>query len=339
VVGHSIGIDLSIIGAHDCTVLDATGQVTQRFAFDSSSARLQQLEQPLRTIDPSDSAPPVVMEPTGLAWFLPCLYLRAASRRQSCAHQDEQGGPPSAATCRKMRTPIAWIRSPWPRCPLVDPEKLYAVDLSSAALHGLDRLTRQRGRLIESLTARKNRLKALVNGYLPRLMTAAGRPWEPAFRALVAASLSRIVLAGRNATALRSALQDKRSRTAPSEELLRRLHAACEQLAQLYRPILETALLTESFFDDIQGRGGSGVASDGRRGTGGEGARGGHRQAIPGGRPRGSPAHDQRPRRRHGTTILAAVGTPQRIHSQAAFRGWTGAVSHASAAKRVGRPR
>jgi hypothetical protein len=29
-------------------------------------------------------------------------------------------------------------------------------------------------------------------------------------------------------------------------------------------------------------------------------------------------------------TILAAVGTPQRFHSQAAFRGWTGVVPHAS---------
>ena len=76
-VGHSIGIDLSITGAHDCTVLDATGQITQRFAFDSSSAGLRQLEQRLRAIAPSDSAPTVVMEPTGLAWFLPCLYLRA----------------------------------------------------------------------------------------------------------------------------------------------------------------------------------------------------------------------------------------------------------------------
>ncbi len=70
-IGHSICIDLSINGAHDCTVLDATGQLVQRFTFDSSSAGLQKLEQRIRAIDPSHGAPVVVMEPTGLAWFLP----------------------------------------------------------------------------------------------------------------------------------------------------------------------------------------------------------------------------------------------------------------------------
>jgi transposase len=77
VPGHSIGIDLSINGAHDCTILDATGQSAQRFTFDSSSAGLRKLEQHSRAIDPSHGASIVVMEPTGLAWFLPCLYLRA----------------------------------------------------------------------------------------------------------------------------------------------------------------------------------------------------------------------------------------------------------------------
>lgn len=63
--GYSIGIDLSINGAHDCTVLDATGQLVQRFTFDSSSAGLQKLEQQIRAIDPSYGAPTVIMEPTG----------------------------------------------------------------------------------------------------------------------------------------------------------------------------------------------------------------------------------------------------------------------------------
>jgi hypothetical protein len=44
VIGCSIGIDLGINGAHECTVLDTTGQLVQRFTFDSSSAGLQKLE-------------------------------------------------------------------------------------------------------------------------------------------------------------------------------------------------------------------------------------------------------------------------------------------------------
>ena len=166
-IGYSIGIDLSINGAHDCTVLDATGQLVQRFTFDSSSAGLQQLEQRIRAIDPSHGAPVVVMEPTGLAWFLPCLYLYAqlpdvrvvriktskvaALRRY--LKQDAKSDRLDSLTLAKM--------------PLVDPEKLYAVDFPSAALQGLDRMTRQRARLVESLIGRKNRLQALLRGYLP----------------------------------------------------------------------------------------------------------------------------------------------------------------------------
>jgi len=142
VLGHSIGIDLSINGAHDCTILDSTGRLAQRFTFDSSSAGLLKLEQRIRALDSSHSAHTVVMEPTGLAWLLPCLYLRAqlpdvkvvriktskvaALRRY--LKQDAKSDRLDSLTLAKM--------------PLVDPEQLYAVDLPPAALQGLDRMTR-----------------------------------------------------------------------------------------------------------------------------------------------------------------------------------------------------
>jgi transposase len=252
VIGHSIGIDLSINGAHDCTVLDATGQLLQRFTFDSSPAGLRKLEQQIRVPDPSHGTPVVVMEPTGLAWFLPCLSLRAqhpevkvvriktskmaALRRY--LKQDAKSDRLDSLTLAKM--------------PLVDPEKLYAVDLPPAALQGLDRMTRQRARLVESLTGRKNRLQALVGGYFPGLMAVVGKPWERACRALLTVSLNPVTLAGQDTTTLREALQDKHSRKPLPKDLLPRLRTACEQLAQLYRPILEAELLTETFFDDVR---------------------------------------------------------------------------------------
>src|SRR6516162_10545028 len=252
VLGHSIGIDLSINGAHDCTILDSTGRLAQRFTFDSSSAGLLKLEQRIRALDSSHSAHTVVMEPTGLAWLLPCLYLRAqlpdvkvvriktskvaALRRY--LKQDAKSDRLDSLTLAKM--------------PLVDPEKLYAVDLPPAAVQGLDRMTRQRARLVASLTGRKNRLQALVGGYLPGLMAVAGKPWEPVFRAMLAVSLNPFTLTDQGTTALRKSLQDKRSREALPEARLPRLRIACEQLTRLYRPIIEAGLLTEAFFDDVQ---------------------------------------------------------------------------------------
>jgi hypothetical protein len=80
VVGHSIGIDLSINSAHDCTVLDATGQLVQRLIFDSLSAGWQKLENHICGIDSPRGARIVVMEPSGLAWFLAWPLSRAASQ-------------------------------------------------------------------------------------------------------------------------------------------------------------------------------------------------------------------------------------------------------------------
>jgi transposase len=329
-VGHSIGIDLSINGAHDCTILDATGQVTQRFTFDSSSAGLLKLEQRIRTLDSSHAAPTVVMEPTGLAWLLPCLYLRAqlpevkvvriktskvaALRRY--LKQDAKSDRLDSLTLAKM--------------PLIDPEKLDAVDLPPAALQGLDRMTRQRARLVETLTARKNRLQAVVGGYLPGLMAVTGKRWDPTFRAILTVSVNPITLASQDEAVLRQALQDKPSRKAPPEALIPRLRGVCEQLMRLYGPTIKAGLVTEAFFDDVcdevtrelrlmdmEEQEVKGLeAAIARRYR--EVALEDHLGSVPGIGEVTAP------------TIAAAAGTPQRFRSQAAFRGWTGVVPHAS---------
>lgn len=256
------------------------------------------------------------MEPTGLAWFLPCLYLRAqhpavkivriktskiaALRRY--LKQDAKSDRLDSFTLAKM--------------PFVDPEKLYAVDLPPALLQGLDRMTRQRARLVEDLTGRKNRLQALLRGYLPGLMDVVGKPWEPTFRAVLLVSLNPFTLAGQDTTKLRKALQDKHSRAARLEEFIPRLRLACAQLAQV--------------FDDVRDE----VARELRLMEGEEREVKALEAAI------ARRYHEVTPKDHLGTvkglgdvtapTIVAAVGTPQRFQSQAAFRGWTGIVPHAS---------
>ena len=328
--GPSLGIDLSINGAHDCTVLDATGQLTQRFTFDSSEAGMRKLEHHVRAIEASQGAPVVVMEPTGLAWFLPCLSLRAQHRELKVVRiktskvaalrrylkQDAKSDRLDSFTLAKM--------------PFVDPEKLYAVDLPPAVLQGLDRMTRQRARLVADLTRRKNRLQALLRGYLPGLMEVVGKPWEPEFRAVVAVSLNPFTLADQDAATLRKALLGKLSRSAHLEDFISQLRTACMQLAQLYRPIVDAGQLTEGFFDDVRDE----LARELRLMEGEEREVKALEATI---------AHRYRevaPKDHLGTlkglgdvtapTILAAVGTPQRFKSQAAFRGWTGIVPHAS---------
>jgi transposase len=328
VTAPSIGIDLSINDTHDCTVLDTTGQLTQRFTFDTSHAGMLKLAQQVRAIEASHGAPVVVMEPTGLAWLLPCLYLRAqhpevkvvriktskvaALRRY--LKQDAKSDRLDSLTLAKM--------------PLVDPEKLYAVDLPPAALQGLDRMTLQRARLVESLTGRKNRLQALLRGYVPGLMEAVGKPWEPVCREVLTVSLNPFTLAGQDAMTLK-ALRDKLSREARLDALLPRLRAACEQLARLYRPIIEAGHLTETFFDDVHDE----VARELRLMDVEQEELKGLEAAIARRYQEVVPEDHLRTIKGLGDvtapTILAAVGTPQRFQSKAAFRGWTGIVPHA----------
>jgi len=183
--------------------------------------------------------------------------------------------------------------------------------------------------LVESLTGRKNRLQALLRGYLPGLMDVVGKPWEPVFRAVMTEPLNPFTLARQSVTALRKALQDKLSRGALPDGLIPRLLTACEQLTRLYRPIVETGLLTEAFFDDVRDE----VARELRL-MDVERREVEELEAAIARRYR-----EVAPEDRLGTlkglgpvtapTLLAAVGTPQRFRSQAAFRGWTGVVPHA----------
>jgi hypothetical protein len=161
-------------------------------------------------------------------------------------------------------------------------------------------------------------------------MAVVGKPWEPAFRAVLTVSLNPVTLAGQDATTLRKALQDKLARKTLPEELLPRLRTACEQLTRLYRPIIEAGLLTEIFFDDVRDE----VARELRLMDVEQQEVKALEAAI------AQRYQEVAPEDHLGTikglgavtapTILAAVGTPHRFKSQAAFRGWTGVVPHAS---------
>jgi len=104
----------------------------------------------------------------------------------------------------------------------------------------------------------------------------------------------------------------------------------CEHLTRLYRPIIEAGLLTEAFFDDVCDE----VARELRLMDAEEQEVKDLETAI------ARRYQEVAPQDHLGTmpglgavtapTMLAAVGTPQRFQNQAAFRGWTGIVPHAS---------
>jgi transposase len=52
--------------------------------------------------------------------------------------------------------------------PFIDPERLDKLYLAPAETHALQRLTRQRKRLEDGITARKNRITNIIDGYKER---------------------------------------------------------------------------------------------------------------------------------------------------------------------------
>ena len=58
------------------------------------------------------------------------------------------------------------------KMPFIDSEQLDEAYLPPAKYHALQRLIRQRERLMKSITIRKNRTGSIVNGYLPGLRKA-----------------------------------------------------------------------------------------------------------------------------------------------------------------------
>jgi hypothetical protein len=142
--------------------------------------------------------------------------------------------------------------------------------------------------------------------------------------------LNPATLSSRDATALREALQDKPSRKAPPEEFIPRLRTVCEQLTRLYGPIMEAGLSNETFFGDVRDE----VARELRLMDVEEQEMKELETAIARRYQEAAPEDHLRTVKGLGEvtapTILAAVGTPQRFQSQAAFRGWTGVVAHAS---------
>lgn len=151
----SVGIDLSRTGSHQVRCLDAECQLCDSFNFESTLEGLERFEQ--RVFSTRDN-PAIVFEPTGLSWIPLAVYLK--SRHPECwlvkARLQKV-----AALRRYLRSHTKSDRvdgTTLAKMPFIDAENLDEAYLPSAEYHALQRLTRQRERLMKSITIRKTGL-------------------------------------------------------------------------------------------------------------------------------------------------------------------------------------
>jgi transposase len=143
---RSVGIDLSRTGSHQVRCLDEQAKPCDSFSFDSTLEGLEKFEK--RVFSNSDT-PTIIFEPTGLAWIPMAVYLRA--RHPECQMVK--------ARLQKVAALRRYLRSytksdrvdgvTLAKMPFIDAEQLDKAYLPPAEYHSLQRLTRQRERLMK----------------------------------------------------------------------------------------------------------------------------------------------------------------------------------------------
>ena len=160
----SVGIDLASAGEHKVRCLDEEAQLCDGFGFETSPEGLAKLEE---RVFRDGSNPVIVFEPTGLAWFVIAIYIRA--RHPDC-HLVRTQARNVVALRKYLRRSSKSDRIDaltLAKMPFVDIERLNEVYLPPAKINAILRLARQRQRLESDIAGRKKRILSIIDGYLP----------------------------------------------------------------------------------------------------------------------------------------------------------------------------
>jgi transposase len=208
--------------------------------------------------------------------------------------------------------------------PFIDAEQLDEAYLPPAKYHALQRLTRQRERLMKGITTRKNRIGSIINGYLPGLRKAFSNEWSVRARAFYRQRLNPYGVVREGERALETFLASVKARGALTES--HHLYQACQKLVEFYNRSKAAGMVNEGFFDDLQDE----IACELRLMETEEAEvervskriEELYRHLHPSDHLRSIPGIGVRT----AQVFMALVGDPHRFRSQAAFANWTGVV-------------
>jgi len=214
------------------------------------------------------------------------------------------------------------------KMPFIDAEQLDEAYLPPAKYHALQRLTRQRERLMKSVTTRKNRIGSIIDGYLPDLRKTFSDEWSDRARAFYRQRLNPFVVVRDGKDTLEAFLLGVKARGARAES--NDVYQTCLRLTEFYERSEAAGMINKEFFDDLQDE----IASELRlmKADEVEVERVSGRieelylQLHPTDQLRTIPGVGVRT----AQVFLAVIGDPHRFRSQAAFANWTGVVPGAN---------
>ncbi len=164
---RTVGIDLAIRGDHVARILDDGRPCGKPIRFRLTPDSLGTLVTRLRDGTPPDSAITAVMEPTGMAWFPVARWLKQAGIKViRVKGQRVRALRRYLSEHTKTDAADAYVLGAIPVFGGVPADPVYVPD---AERHALQRLTRQRERLEDELTAIKRRLIDLVRWACPAI--------------------------------------------------------------------------------------------------------------------------------------------------------------------------
>jgi len=245
---YSVGIDVHK-GRHRVYCLDEKAQVCDTFSFQTTSEGLVTLGE---RIFRDSSNPIVVFEPAGLSWLMVAAYLR--SQRPGCRLVKAKGQK-VAALRRYLRTSAKSDRIDaltLAKMPFIDPERLDELYLAPAETHALLRLSRQRKRLEDQITARKKRIGAVVDGYLPGVRQAFSHSWSIRARAFFHSRINLFAIIRDGEEALHRFLTQAKPRDEGGKAESYLVYRACQNALALLELCQPAGSLDEEFYADLQ---------------------------------------------------------------------------------------
>jgi transposase len=245
----SVGIDLAIAGEHKVRCLDERAQPCDGFSFETSSDGLAKLEERIFV----DGANPVIIfEPTGLAWLLVAIYLKA--RHPDCYLVRVQ--PRKVVALRKYLRRSSKSDKidalTLAKMPFIDSEQLEELYLPPAKIYTMQRLARQRKRLEGEIGTRKKRIASIVDGYLPGLRQAFSDPWSTHARAFLRSLLNPGLVVQAGEKALHAFLSMARRHGKANAAESHMVYLSCKDAATCYQFSNPVGTIDDNFFADLQ---------------------------------------------------------------------------------------
>jgi transposase len=245
----SVGIDLASTGEHKVRCLDEEAQLCDGFGFESTPEGLAKLEE---HVFRDGSNPVIVFEPTGLAWLVVSVYIRA--RHPDC-HLVRTQARNVVALRKYLRRSSKSDRIDaltLAKMPFVDIERLNEVYLPPAKINAILRLARQRQRLESDIAGRKKRILAIIDGYLPGVRQPFSTLWSPQGREFLRTQLNPLAVVRAGEEALHRFLTQARVRDKKDANESHWVYLACQNVATIYEMSRSSGVVDDDFFADFQ---------------------------------------------------------------------------------------